>query len=75
MKLLDMNEWAEICKIHHPFYILKKPAAIGYWKSSISEHEWKLIPQGWGFFDHPPKGNKRGHLMWETTLFERMNKK
>jgi hypothetical protein len=49
MRLIDMREWGDVCKVHRPEYILEKTAAVGYWRSSISEHYWRLIPARRGF--------------------------
>ena len=80
MRLLSMNEWYDVCKQHHPILIMEKPAAIGYWKSSNSEHFWRLIPASWGFNQESiDSGGKlikqNGHQMMETTLFEEMSRR
>lgn len=79
MKLLNMTEWSEVCKVHRPEHILEKPAAVGYWRSSISEHYWKLIPAHWGFREDTLSWksggrpvNQNGHMMMETTKFEEL---
>lgn len=73
MKLLNMNEWADVCKAHNPMMVMEKPSATPYWRSSNSEHYWKLIPASWGFNENGEKQN--GHKMMETTLFEEISRK
>lgn len=69
MKLLNMTEWGEVCEVHRPIHVIAEPAAGGfYWRSSISEHYWKLIPAHW-------LTKQNGHMMAEFTLFEEMQRK
>ncbi len=64
MKLLTMTEWADIVDIHHPIFVMGVGAALGYFKSSISEHYWRPIPAYWSIVDYDS--------MWESTKFEDM---
>ncbi len=43
-RLFNMNEWGEICRVHSPKYMESKC----YWRSSIAEIYWKLIPADLG---------------------------
>ena len=84
MKLLNMTQWASVCKDHSPTIIRKKILDVGYpllvniWQSSICDIYWQMIPADIGFRRDTMTSGKPvkqdGPMMMEMSFFEMIKK-